>query len=341
MSEDIAQDDSVHAELTAAFAADAGVADAAPPVAAPEPVAAEPSGQPRDESGKFAAKVEGALASPAQTIPTEQHAAPPEALQEPSRPPASLSAQVKAEWTTLPEHVRQDFIRREAETNRGFEERAAQLKRYEPLEAVIAPHRNRIAMSGVDEATYVGSLIAADDLLRTNPIQGMAQVAQMYGIDLRQLSQPGNQAAAAQEAQLPPQVQAALDRIQSFEQQQTQQQTASQQAEIDAFGKDHLYFENVRAGMAALLRAEQATTLEDAYDKACWADPAIRPLLMKEQATKADEQARAAAGAKVANARGAAVSVTGSPAPGSGPAAAGPAPSIREELERAMSAGSA
>lgn len=340
MSEELLQEeptDDLRASIEAAFTADES---AAPAEAAPAPEA----GQPRAPDGKFAPKAEGVQA--AASIPTDQPVvAAPEAPQEPIRPPASWSAQAKADFATLPQHIQQEVLKREGDVTKGFEDRAKQIQKYEPLEAVIAPHRSRIAMNGLSDAQYVGQLVAADELLRSNPIQGLAQVAQIYGIDLRQFAQPGAQGQQPQQAQLPPQFQQFAQEFDAFKQTFTQQQTAAEQAaaaqtqaEIDAFAKDHLYFENVKPAMAALLKTGQASDLESAYTKACRMDDAIFPLLQKDEADRKAQADKVAATARVTAARGASGSLTGSPAPGSAPARNGPAPSIRDSIAEAWDA---
>ncbi len=86
-------------------------------------------------------------------------------------------------------------------------------------------------------------------------------------------------------------------------------QTAPIVSQIDAFQNDpaNLYFENVRDDMAVLLHNGKASDLKEAYDMACWMRPDIRPFLQTVQAPAVPVQE------KVAQAKRAAVSVTGSP----------------------------
>lgn len=328
----------LRASLENAFAADD---------AAPAPVAETPAAQPRDESGKFAPKTDTPAISADQSIPTALAAPAPEAQPEPIRPPASWSAQAKADFATLAPHIQQEVLRRETEVNKGFEERATKLKQWEPLDAVLAPVRSRLAMNGLNDVSYVQALVAADETLRgPNKVQGLLQLAQQYGIDLRQFTQPGQapQQQAFQPQPQPVDIQAEIDR--RFQEFQNTTQTAQTQAQLDAFAKDNLYYENVRPAMAAIIQtdpslAQLAATnpveaLKAAYEQACWASPTVRPLMLKEQAAKTDEANRAAATARVNGARQAAGAITGSPAPGSAPTRSGPAPSIRDTLTEAF-----
>lgn len=326
--------------LDAAFAAD----EATPPPAVTPEAEAPTEGQPRAPDGKFAPKTDGVQAVASITPITDPPAVvAPEAQAEPIRPPASWSAQAKADFATLAPHIQQEVLRRETEVNKGFEERATKLKQWEPLDAVLAPVRSRLAINGLTDVTYVQALMAADETLRgPNKVQGLLQLAQQYGIDLSQFTQPGAPQQQPQQAQPQVDIQAEIDR--RFEALQNQTRTTQTQAQIDAFARDNLYFENVKPALAAILRSDPtiqqladtdpAGALKAAYEQACWASPTVRPLMLKQQA----DAARLTANAKVNGARQAAGSLTGSPTPGSAPLRGGPAPSIRDGLTEAWDA---
>jgi hypothetical protein len=345
---------SLRSSLEAGFAADAAKSAEIKPAAIPDPAQGDAKSAPnRDEAGKFALKSPEAEAEKpvtGETKPTVQpEAAATEAPKEPIPAPAAWTAPAKAKWAAIDPAVQAEIAKRETDMVLGMQKQGDQLKRFERMDEAIAPHRNYLAMNGLDEASYVRSLVAADEQLRgPNPLGALAQIAGMYNIDLRQIGgpaqavQPGQQPAP--QAQPDPMLQQALKEIAELKQSQAQQQSTAQQteqaqtqAQIDAFAKDHLYFENVRPQMAALLRAGTAT-MDEAYDMACWARPDIRPLLLKEQADKQAAALRAEASAKASEARQASGSVTGSPAPGASPARVGPSPSIRESLERQFDA---
>lgn len=330
-------------------------APAAPAAAAAEGAPADAAGaRPRAADGKFAAKGSSdtadqgaALEAPrsdAGTTTTDQPAAAgAEAPSgEPIRPPAAWSAVAKSKFSTLDPEVQAEIAKRERDMDKGLAERASELKRYEPFEKVIGPHRNRLAMAGTDEVTYVQSLIAADELLRgPNRQQAIQQIAQMYGINLGQPAHQGQQ--QPQGAQLPPEYQALAQTVAQLQQSFTQQQSAAQQlenartqSEIDAFAVDHMYFENVRPDMIAMLKSGISDNLADAYRKACWARDDIRPLLLKEDSDKA----AAALRAKANDARQASGSITGSPTPGAAPPSANANGSIEDDVTAAWRAAS-
>lgn len=349
---------SLRASLEAGFAAAEAAAPPVEVVTAPaEPVTAPAQVDPaapavaRDEAGRFAPKAEdtpdktAAAAPEAKPAPVDPkitdkpEAASPEAPQEPIRAPAALSAVAKAKWATLDPVLQAEWSKRERDMDQGLQKQGVQLKRFERMDEAIAPHRDRLLMSGMDEVAYVRSLITADEMLRgPNKIQALAQIAEMYGADLRQLGQPGQQ---PQQAQLPPQFQAMASEIANLKGELAQFKGAAQeadiaqtQARIDTFAKDHPYFENVRPLMAALIQSGQAIELEDAYAMACRASPEVHPVLLKEQMDAQAAAARAEATARANEAKQASGSVTGSPAPGTVAARSGPPLSTRDSLER-------
>ena len=67
-------------------------------------------------------------------------------------------------------------------------------------------------------------------------------------------------------------------------------------SEIEAFRANpaNTHFESVKDDMAALLSAGQATSLQDAYDKAVWMRPDIRQTLVHQQTANAQKQQAAA-----------------------------------------------
>lgn len=331
-------------QLAASFAA--VPADDAPVQALNPGQAEAAAAQTRGPDGKFAKAPEQGQASP------EPKAALPGAEPQPTaetiRPPASWSATAKADFAKLPVHIQQEVTKREGEIEGGKAQWDQKAQRFNRLDSILGPRQERFKLAGIDETQAVQALFAAQDMLesadprvRASAIQHLARQS---GVDLRSLVQADPQQQP--QAQLPPVVQQLFAEINSLKQSQAQQQTAAHQrtasetqGQLDAFAADpaNVYFANVRNDMAALIRAGQAEGLKDAYDKATWANPEIRPLLLRDQqqASQAtlEQQARARADA----ARRASGSIIGSPTPGSSPAAGGPAPSLREELARQFS----
>lgn len=265
-------------------------------------------GRERGPDGKFIAKQPETVQDT-----TDQ---PSEAVAEPAaklaiRAPASWSPAAKATFDKLPPEVQQAVAKREQEIDHGLRRKSEEVKRYEPLEQLIAPRRALWAAQGMDEASAIKTLLAAQDLLERDPMQGIQFLAKSYQVNLANLSaQPQGQAQQPQPApDSHPEIATLKQQLLDLQSQVQTAQTAPLQAEVDAFFSDpaNLYAENVRPEMAMLLSNGKATSLRQAYDDACWMRPDIRPFLQTTQAPAVPTQDKAA------QARRAAVSVTGSP----------------------------
>jgi hypothetical protein len=332
----------------------------APRQAAAEPEPAEPTEQPadqlvppegdrpRDQFGRFLSKTQEASAEPAEQVApaseqTTDQPAPRES--EPASPaiaaPTTWSAVAKDQWGQLPRAIQDEVLKRESDVARGFQQRAEQINALEPIAQAVAPYAQKFNLRGVSPAAAVQQLLAVQDLLERNPIEGIAHVARSYGVDLRQF------AAAFEQAQQPqdPQVQAVSARVERMEGFLRQQNQAVQQAEfsrisseVETFRADtaaHPYFDAVRPAMAQLMANNMAMTLQDAYDHACWAIPEVRSRILDDQ-KRAENTTRAKAERETTErARRAAVSV--SSAPTSGRTTRGKeGKSIRDDLEAAF-----
>lgn len=308
-------------DIRAAMAEVSGAAPEPAPaeevVAAPEAVIAEAEtlqddaekasdGRERGPDGKFIAKAPETV----QDTPDQ----PSEAVADPAaklaiRAPASWSPAAKATFDKLPPEVQQAVAKREQEIDHGLRRKSEEVKRYEPLEQLIAPRRALWAAQGMDEASAIKTLLAAQDLLERDPKQGLEFLARSYGVNLN-TAQPQGQPYQAQPARdSHPEIAALKQQLQVLQSQVQTAQTAPIVSQIDAFQNDpaNLYFENVRDDMAVLLHNGKASDLKEAYEMACWMRPDIRPFLQTTQAPAAPVQDKAA------QARRAAVSVTGSP----------------------------
>lgn len=315
---DIENEDDIGADIAAAFAEHNGnipEPKEPEPRAEVEPEVKEPvdSARVRDETGKFAKAPETVQdESNTSTAPEE-----PEPVTTDIRPPNSWKAEAKAIFNDLPPLAREEIARRELDMQRGAQKLQQQLANYAPLDEILAPRQEKLALNGQTSATYIRALVAADDML-SNPqtgAQALAQLAQMYGIPYGQ-----GQAPAPQSPQ-DPAIQTVFQKIQTLEQQlqareQAEREATQQtyQAQIEAFQADpkNLYFEDVKPQMAVLLNSGEAQTLQEAYDQACWMKPNIRALVQADQRKAEQAAATEAARARTEAAKRASGSVVGS-----------------------------
>lgn len=337
-------------------------AQTAAPAADPNTAAA--GAQERDEHGRFKPKAgqEGAQAAApaAETAPTTETAKPPEEgpQTEATRIPASLPAAVKAQWGDLKPEVQQAFVKLEETVQTAKAEWGAKGQRLNRYDEILGPHVDKWRMSGLDEFSGVQTLLAAQNILESNPVHGLVHIARSYGVTPQQIAQalgmqmtgqPGSaegQPAPTGAPDFSAALQPFMQRVQTLEQQLAQQSQASEasemakaHAEVETFRSDpkNLYFDNVREDVARRIQSGAAKTLAEAYDQAIWASPEVRPHLLAAQARDAQAAASARAAedakrAKAAEAARASGSVTGSPTPGAQPLTPGPALPLRDEL---------
>lgn len=265
---------------------------------------AKAEGQPRDEIGRFAAKQAEEAAAAAKP------AMDPNA-QKPEERAAPVSVEAPASWGkeraalfAKADPELQAFIRqREEQISRGF-------ARYEGLAeyAQIAEGNGRTLRDVMREVKQI------EDGFVSNPLGTLFAVAQRFGIGREQIAQALNGEMPVQPPQAPAFRPEQVEQI--IDQRLAQRQTAQ---EVSAFFADpaNKYAEQVADTMAAMLRADRALSMKDAYDRAIWADPQIRTEIQKDMAAKAQAEQAAKVRAQTQTAQRAAKSLTGSASPAS------------------------
>lgn len=257
--------------------------------------------------------------------------------------PQALSSKLKEKWKDLDPEVRQEIIKRENDTHQMFTRHDGELNLGRKMKEVISPYMAVIQSEGGTPETAVRDLLNTAYVLRTGSpdqkAQLLMQVAQQYGVDLQQAMQPQQAQDPVQEIQRMRQEMDALrqsanpDTIKQQLQEQMEYDTI--QSQVNAFAGDpaNKYFEQVKPVMASLLSSGAAQDIQEAYDRACYADPTIRSTLMSEQ-TKALEAKRKA---EISRKKQASASVTGSPDMTS-PNTKAPIKSIEDELMEGLRA---
>lgn len=243
-----------------------------------------------------------------------------------SAPPAGWTAAEKAEWQKLSPVAQAAVSRREAEIARGGQQWSEEKRRYE---TALSPIATLSRARGISAEEGAQRLAAAQQMLDADPVAGLRKIAESYGVDLATLAgQPAGDAVATPHT---PDIEAivrramapALAPIQQRFQAEEQRQNDQTMSAIQAFAASpgHEHYNAVEASIALILpqvieenpawSSEQK--LQEAYDRAVYATPTTRKLVMDEQSRKAEEARRTEAGQRATRARGAAVSVTGTP----------------------------
>lgn len=312
--------------------------------AAPVETEAQKEERLRDEKGRFAKAEEKTEETPTQAAqPTEAQATeqtqeqPPEA--KPVAPPATWSAAAKAEFAKLPDVIRREVAKREQDFAKGIQQHAEKSKLADKFLNEFQPYEHIFRSMGATYDQFLRDSLATEYRLRTASPQEKTQLflqyAHRYGADLSILpqligasqtqdGQPDINALVQQQVQQL--VGPLAQRIQGWEQQVTASQRNAAielekqlQSQIDAFqsatdesgNPKNVFFENVRGAMSALIGSGQATSLEQAYEMACYANPEVRQALIAQQQSKAEAERLEEARRKAAEAKRASFDVSG------------------------------
>lgn len=228
--------------------------------------------------------------------------------------PEHWSSEDKAAFESLTDEAKELTLKFESDFKRGYQERVQDITE---IQQAIEPWKNMVAQFGVSEAQAIRTLFAAYNQLMTNPVQGVQNLAQTFGVmdQLRAQFAPetDDDFTDPEIKALRQQVQNLQGNLQSFSQQQIQNANMDAQNMVAEFkaAKDasgnllHPHFDEATPMIAALIR--DGKTLEDAYQEAVWSVPAYRESQMKaipkektqeEKAAKVKKAKRAAASVK-------------------------------------------
>lgn len=268
--------------------------------------------RPRDQAGKFAksdAPKEAAQEEVKNTDQDDSAKVIEEASKSSIEPPVSWSADAKADWAKLPPVIQQAVIKREQEISNGGRQWSEEKRRFEDL---LEPVRQAASRYGIDEREGLQRLVAAQNALDRDPVNGIKQIAQSYGVDLTTMSTNPDHRV------VDPMLSTLSQRLESIEQtvQQERMQSAIQTVESFKSTKDasgnpaYPHFEDVKVEMGKLIDSGEAKTLAEAYEAAIWRNQSVREKLLAERESKFTP--RQSEEAKVAKAKSAAVSLKGS-----------------------------
>jgi hypothetical protein len=311
----------------------------------------------RDASGKFVPKSETETkAAPEKVAAVDPNSPSTDAAKastgtaQPAAvaPPAGWTAVEKAEWTKLSPAVQAAVSRREAEISRGGQQWSEEKRRYE---AVLSPVAEAARRNGMNTEQGLQALLNAQSFLERDPTAAIKWLAQSHGVNLATLAGSPDDVPSAQAPDIEAIVRRAVQQtvqpivapIQDRWQQEehSRQETTTQMVVDFAASPGHEHFNGVEEEIMAMippLKARNPTwtpqqVLQEAYDRATYANPATRQSILTERETAAEAKRREEASQRATKARGAAVSVTGSP---QGSAGQEPAGSLRDEIMRAM-----
>lgn len=257
----------------------------------------------------------------------------PEAAAQPDRlaPPEGFTDKAQVDWNRLPRSVQESILARVSA--------APPAPPPDPFVETARNLRGAFEQHGLIPERALPEIVQAWQALVNNPREVLPELAKRFGVDMASL---GNQTAPQQSnAWVDPEIAALKSELAELKQQaeararQEQAVAAAEQqrfyqtvsSELQDFAKGKTDFEVLRQDMAALLRSGAAKDLQDAYEKAAWANPQTRATRIEAE-RKAEEAKRLAEAEKAR--RAAAVNVRSDSRVNPAPAA-----SLRETLERA------
>lgn len=251
-------------------------------------------------------------------------------------PPEGFNDKAQVDWNRLPRSVQEGILSRVTA--------APPAPPPDPFVETARNLRGAFEQHGLIPERALPEIVGAWQQLVSNPREVLPELAKRFGVEWG----AGNQQAPAQQAPanqwVDPELAALKSELAELKQQaeararQEQARAAAEEqrfyqnvsSELQEFAKGKSDFEMVRNDMAALLRSGAAKDLQDAYDKAVWANPQTRTARLEAE-RKAEEAKRLAEAEKAK--RAASVNVRSdsrvNPAP---------ARSIRETIERTAEA---
>ncbi len=270
---------------------------------------------PLRENGRFAAKESTEQPEAPVPVVADQTAETPQEQAKPAiDAPVSWSAEQKAKWATLPPDTREYIAQRDRESHEAISRAGQQIKAFEPIRNVIEQFATTFQKNGLQPHEGIARMMAVNEMLEANPRAAIAEIAKAYGVNLQGETEQNADPGSARVAEL----EAKLAKVESHLTAQQRQQVADENRtlarEIADFAKDKPHFESVRKVMAGLMNSGAAETMQDAYDKAIYADPTIRQSLQVDAQKAAEDKRKTDEAERVAKAKKAAgVNVKSSP----------------------------
>lgn len=235
-----------------------------------------------------------------------------------SKAPQSWSATDRALWDKIPPDVQAVIARREEESHKGITALGQDAALGKKINDVMNPYMPMIRAEGGDAVGAVRDLLQTAYVLRTASAEQKVglfrQLAGQFGVDLAAAAQ-GVQQESPEVQSLRQELAQLRGHVVTNQQQQHQQVQGQAQAIIDAFAADpkNEFYDQVKTPMGHLLVSGQASTMQEAYDSACWAHPDVRSTILSRQQADAEAKRAAEAKAKADAKRRAAGSISGSP----------------------------
>lgn len=313
-------EDTIRSKFRELSKSDEGLAKPDEKLTKPEAKVAKPAESVRGPDGKFTKTGDLAGETIAAEAPIEEPVVEEPVVEEPvvedpalAKAPSSWKKEAQAKWAGMDADLKREVLRREEDFHKGLETYKGWANVGQTLHSEIQPYEAMIRAANTTPQALIKDVFNTIYQLKTGSADQKAAVAlnilQSYGVDLEAVT-----AAAAKAAEGQPPVDPQVFRLaQEVEQLKKGQQEREQERlrgefatvvqEAEAFGKapGHEHYETVKLEMAAFLESGVCSTLQEAYDKACWANDTVRAKLdAKRREAERKQAAEKAAAAKKA-----------------------------------------
>ena len=205
--------------------------------------------------------------------------------------PNSYKQDFKDSFNQLPTEWQKYLATREKEVEQGLSKARNQ---YSWVDKVYNDRREALAAQGYNSAQdYINDLVLISDALAKDPTATLEALRSNYGVEAN-----GQENNALQRQLMA--LQQTVNQQQSYLNAQRQESivnalNAFMNAKDESGNAKHIYFDDVRDEMVALLKSGLAKDYEDAYNQAVWRVESVRNKMIAAQAKAELEQKTATA----------------------------------------------
>lgn len=190
----------------------------------------------------------------------------------PKAPPKSWKKEMHEKWGGLDSDL-QDYIElRESQMKEGVDLSKADSEYARTMRELTKPYEELFKEQGVDDQTAVKWLLNAhNSLSKATPedrVKLFNQLAESYGVKL-----DGTELNPEYKS-LQEKVSKLESTLTGYEQRSLQERRDKVTKDVEAFATEHSYFDDVADDIIPFINA--GMSLEDAYEKAVWANPVTR-----------------------------------------------------------------
>lgn len=225
--------------------------------------------------------------------------------------PNAWSAEMKGKWADVPPGIQAYIAERETDAHSQITQMGQEIAQIKPIRELLDQNLGIFDANGVSAEQGLDLLFSAQRMLDSDPMKGIAAIAQSYGIDLAQAfgaqgnGDPQMRSLQAQVSHLTNQLTQRDNQSRMSQERQNQARASEVQSQVQAWGQDKEHFarDDVRNMMGTLIQSGQATDLDAAYEAACHAIPEVRAAIAEKSKAEQEVKAQKARDAAIKDAK--------------------------------------